>query len=125
MKMENHSLLLSVDVLLNEKNLVLNNQQVMTDYDLAKLLQVSASELRKKVKANRKRFPPAFLIELNDQHYSKSAVFKKSVYAFTWGGIMQAVVLFNTKRAIDIHLQLLRCYTKQSGVFDILRGIKK
>ena len=118
--MENHSLLLSIDALLNEKMLTINGQQVMTDQDLANLLQVSASKLRKKVKANMKRFPSDFLIAVNDQHFPQSANAKKIVYAFTWAGIMQAVSLFNTKRAIEIHLQLVRCYTEGAGVFDIL-----
>jgi phage regulator Rha-like protein len=123
--MENHSLLLSIDALLNEKMLTINRQQVMTDHDLANLLQITTGQLIKKVKANRKRFSSDFLITLNDQHFSQSAVVEKSIYAFTWGGIMQAVALFNTKRAIDIHLQLVRCYTKRAGVFGILQRIKK
>ena len=120
--MENHSLLLSIDALLNEKMLTINGQQVMTDYDLANLLQVSTGKLIKKIKANMKRFPHDFLIELTDQHFPQSAIGKKCIYAFTWAGIMQAVALFNTKRAIDIHLQLVRCYAKEAGVFDILRS---
>ncbi len=109
--MQNHSLLISVDVFLDEKMLSINGEQVLTENDLAILFQVTTSELIKKVKANSSRFPPDFLIELNDGS-------RKSKYAFTWGGIMQVASILHTKRAVDLHLQLIRCYVNDAGVFD-------
>ncbi|HKB44490.1 MAG TPA: ORF6N domain-containing protein [Chitinophagaceae bacterium] len=110
--MDNHSLLISIDALLEEKMLAINGHQVLPDYDLSELLQISIYHLRKKVKDNKKRFPADFLFTISNMNFSLSPCAKKSIYAFSWGGIMQAVGLFKTKRAIEIHLQLIRCYTK-------------
>jgi hypothetical protein len=116
--MENHSLLISVDALLDARMLIINGEQALTDCDLANLLQVNKKYLLRRVRSNRKRFPPDFLIELNNHHSTQTSITEKCTYAFTWGGIMQAVALFKTKRAVNIHLQLIRCYVKGSGLFD-------
>ena len=98
--MENHSLLISIDALLDEKMLIIKGQQVLTDYDLAELLQVSVGYLRKKVKENLERFPNDFLFNITKQNFSKrnsSVKAKRRFYAFSWGGIMQAAGLFKTQ----------------------------
>ena len=130
-QMENHSLLISIDALLEEKMLIINGQQALKDYDLAGLLQISNRHLRKKVKDNIERFSGDFLFYISEQHPQQRipsdeskrelpANCKAKVYAFSWGGIMQAAGLFKTKRAVEIHLQLIRCYTQLNSVFMIL-----
>ena len=76
--MENHSLLISIDTLLEEKMLIINGQQALTDHDLASLLQISTRHLRKKVKDNIKRFPGDFLFYISEQHSLQRAPFAES-----------------------------------------------
>jgi hypothetical protein len=111
--MQNHSLLISVDAFLHDKMLTVNDKQVLTENDLATLFNITTNLLLKKVKANIRRFPPDFLIEFKDSA-------QKCKYAFSWGGIMQAASILHTTRAVDLHLQLIRCYVKEAGVFDKL-----
>jgi hypothetical protein len=51
------------------KILVLRNQKVILDTDLANLYGVSVKRLNEQVKRNPKRFPPDFLFTLTEPEY--------------------------------------------------------
>jgi len=119
MKFENHSLLISIEALLNEKLQPVRGQRVFIDTEVASILEISLEHLQQKVRTNIKRLPQEFMFPLTRaemvQLFSKNTK-RKKIYAFTWGGLMMLAGLINSKRAIEIHGQLIRCYGK--GVFN-------
>jgi hypothetical protein len=66
----------------NDKNLAVNkiqneiytirNQQVMVDFDLAKLYQVETRVLNQLVKRNKERFPEEFMFQLTSEEFTNS-----------------------------------------------------
>lgn len=119
MKFENHSLLISIEALLNEKLQPVRGQRVFIDTEVASILEISLEHLQQKVRTNIERFPQEFMFSLTHvemvQLFSKKTK-RKKICAFTWGGLMMLAGLMNSTRAIEIHLQLIRCYGK--GVFS-------
>lgn len=71
MKISNDTVLISIDSLLEDracrqagKMRLINGENVLLDFELAELLQVSTQELIRKVRANKGRFPADFLIKI-------------------------------------------------------------
>ncbi|MEO8147011.1 MAG: ORF6N domain-containing protein [Bacteroidia bacterium] len=119
MKFENHSLLISIDAFLDEKMQNVREQQVLIDKEVAVILEISLEQLQQKIRDNINRFPEEFMFALNKKEIIKifpQGIKRKKIYAFTWGGLMMLAGLINTKRAINIHLQLIRSYGK--GIID-------
>ena len=129
MSVENHSLLISVDALLEEKMCIINSQQILFDYDLAMLFNVSTKQLIRKVQANRERFPDDFMFELTGQKYRMMLPVaehkRKKIFAFSLGGILQAAGLFRTARAVAITIQLIECIAGRVNVFDMLAKLTR
>jgi hypothetical protein len=122
MPIENHSLLISIDSLLNEKMLTIRGQSVLLDSDVAELLQITIPYLHKKVRENRTRFPEQFMFKTSPDELRKIiplSLKRKKIYVFTWGGIMMAAGQIRTKRADEISVQLIRRYGKGIG-FELL-----
>ena len=120
MKFENHSLLISIDALLNEKLQLIRGQRVFVDEEAAVILEISLKKLQQKVRVNINRFPEEFMFQLNRTEMINlfpKGTKRKKIYGFTWGGLMMLAGLVNTKRAIDTHIQLIRCYGKD--IFDL------
>ena len=125
MPVENHSLLISVDALLEEKMCILNGQKVLPDDELSKFLHVSITQLTSKVRANADRFPVDFAFVISNVQYrtlfKKDAYKRSGIYVFTLAGIMQAAGLFKTKRAVDITIQLINYIAGRVDVFKMLK----
>src|SRR5438093_1068137 len=122
MKFENHSLLISTDALLDEKMKFFRGERVLLDADAAEILDINIQQLHRKVRENIERFPEQFMFVLSKNEMAElflQGTKRKKIVAFTWGGLMMLAGLVNTKRAIEIHLQLIRCYGK--GIFDMLK----
>lgn len=119
LSVENHSLLISIDHLLEDKMLVIREHQVLLDEEVASLFQVDLKLLQRKIRENSSGMPEEFLFILNEEEQKRIfplGTKRKKIFAFTWGGIMTAVAFFHSQRAIEIHLQLIRCYSK--GMFE-------
>lgn len=61
----------------------IRGQQVMLDFDLAELYQVSTSALNQSVKRNAKRFPPDFMFQITQEEFDS---LKSQIVTSSWGG---------------------------------------
>ena len=105
------------------KILVLRNQKVILDTDLADLYGVSVKRLNEQVKRNPKRFPPDFLFTLTEPEYenlrSQNATSSSThggrrylPHAFTEHGAIMAASVLNSKRAIDMSIFVVRAFVQ-------------
>ncbi|MBE9489191.1 MAG: ORF6N domain-containing protein, partial [Bacteroidetes bacterium] len=66
MKNENHKSLVPKEIIMS-KILVIRNQKVIIDKDLAELYEVKTKRLNEQVKRNVKRFPSNFMFQLTKE----------------------------------------------------------
>lgn len=105
------------------KILVLRNQKIILDADLAELYGVSVRRLNEQIKRNPKRFPPDFLFTLTRPEYenlrSQNATSSSShggrrylPNAFTEHGAIMAASVLNSKRAIEMSIFVVRAFVQ-------------
>lgn len=113
------------------KILVLRNQKVILDADLAELYGVPVKRLNEQIKRNPKRFPRDFLFTLTRAEYrnlrSQNATSSSAhggrrylPYAFTEHGAVMAATVLNSKRAIEMSIFVVRAFVqmRQALAFD-------
>ena len=97
----------------------IRGQQVMLDFDLAELYQVSTSALNQSVKRNAKRFPPDFMFQITQEEFDslKSQIVtsswggtRKLPNAFTEQGLAMLSGVLNSDTAIDMHIRVMRAF---------------
>ena len=95
----------------------------MLDRDLAELYGVSAKVLNQAVTRNNLRFPPDFVFKLSTQEFAnwKSQIvtsnsdrmgLRKMPSVFTEEGVAMLSGVLRSKRAIAVHVQIIRTFTK-------------
>jgi hypothetical protein len=105
------------------KILVLRNQKVILDADLAELYGVPVKRLNEQIKRNRHRFPPDFLFTVTRQEYknlrSQNATSSSAYggrrylpHAFTEHGAIMAATVLNSKRAIEMSVFVVRAFVQ-------------
>jgi len=105
----------------SSKILVLRNQKVILDTDLAELYGVPVKRLNEQLKRNLQRFPPDFLFTLTRVEYqnlrSQNATSSFAhggrrylPYAFTEHGAIMAATVLNSKRAIEMSIFVVRAF---------------
>jgi hypothetical protein len=105
------------------KILVLRNQKVILDTDLAELYGVPVRQLNQQVKRNRNRFPADFLFTLTSAEYqslrsqivisnSGSGGRRYLPHAFTEHGAVMAATVLNSKRAIEMSIFVVRAFVQ-------------
>lgn len=105
------------------KILVLRNQKVILDTDLADLYGVSVKRLNEQIKRNPKRFPTDFLFTLTSEEYqnlrSQTATSSSShggrrylPNAFTEHGAIMAATVLNSRRAIEMSIFVVRAFVQ-------------
>ena len=105
------------------KILVLRNQKVILDSDLAELYGVSVKQLNQQVKRNRDRFPSDFLFTVTSAEYkdlrsqtvtssSKHGGRRYLPHAFTEHGAIMAATVLNSKRAIEMSVFVVRAFVR-------------
>lgn len=108
--------------IISAKILLIRNKKVMIDKDLAGLYGVNTKQLNQQVKRNVDRFPENFMFQLTQDEknevvtncdHLKTLKFSPVLpYAFTeYGAVMLAGVL-NSKRAIDVNIQIVKIFTQ-------------
>ena len=109
------------EIILN-KIMVLRDQKVMIDSDLAGLYGISTKRLNEQVKRNFKRFPDDFIFRITPEekemiiaqfsHLHNLKFSKTLPFVFTeYGAVMLASVL-NSEKAIAVNVQIVRTFTK-------------
>ena len=105
------------------KILILRNQKVILDADLAELYGVSVKQLNQQIKRNTHRFPPDFLFTLTKAEHEilRSQIVTSNSgrggrrylpYAFTEHGAIMAATVLNSKRAIEMSIFVVRAFVQ-------------
>ena len=103
------------------KIIIIRNEKVMLDKDLAKLYCVETKVLNQAIKRNIKRFPPDFMFKLIDEEFKnlKSQIVTSSwggrrtpPYAFTEQGVAMLSSVLNSQRAIEVNIAIMRAFVK-------------
>jgi len=100
--------------------LMLRGQKIMLDSDLAALYGVEAKNLKRAVRRNKDRFPDDFMFRLVKQEVaslrcqfgtSRSWGGRRySPYAFTEHGVAMLSSVLNSKRAIQVNIEIMRTF---------------
>ncbi|MFH1386704.1 MAG: ORF6N domain-containing protein [bacterium] len=124
--------------IIEKKIYLIRRQKVMLDKDLAALYNVETRQLRRQVKRNIERFPDDFMFVLSDKeteqmvcHFgtpSKSIFGGYLPYVFTEHGILMLSSVLNSKRAIQVNIQIMRTFAKLCQILashkDILKKVE-
>jgi hypothetical protein len=102
--------------------LVLRNQRVMLDYDLAVLYGVETRALKQAVRRNPDRFPRDFMFELSeheiDMMVSQFVTPDRRKFggakpmAFTEQGIAMLSSVLNSERAVKVNIAIMRTFVR-------------
>jgi hypothetical protein len=102
--------------------LVVRNQKVIIDADLAQLYGVDTKRLNEQVKRNIERFPHDFMFQLsaaektevvaNCDHLHKLKFSKALPYAFTEHGAIQAANVLASPRAVEMGIYVVRAFVR-------------
>ena len=92
----------------------------MIDRDLAELYGVATKVLNQAVKRNMERFPEDFMFQLTDKeqnelvtncdHLKNLNFSYQNAYAFTEHGVTVLSSVLNSKKAIEINVQVVRAF---------------
>ncbi|MBI4768230.1 MAG: ORF6N domain-containing protein [Deltaproteobacteria bacterium] len=107
--------------IIESKIFLIRGRKVMLDRDLSVLYGVTTGNLNKAVRRNWDRFPDDFLFQLTNQEV-KDLIFqfgtsrwggtRKLPYAFTENGVAMLSSILNSKRAIQVNIQIMRTFTR-------------
>ena len=111
------------------KIIVLRNQKVIVDRDLANLYGVETRVLNQAVKRNIKRFPEDFMFQMTNEELKawKSQIvmsesdrmgLRKPPYVFTEQGVAMLSSVLNSDRAILVNIQIMRVFTKLRALLE-------
>jgi len=102
--------------------LVIRDQRVILDSDLASLYGVTNKRLKEQVRRNRERFPSDFAFQLtkmekmevaaNCGHLEKIKYSRWLPYAFTEHGAIMAANVVNSKRAVEMSVFVVRAFVQ-------------
>ena len=114
-----------VSLILNERIvsriLLIRGKKVMLDKDLAELYGVETGALNRAVKRNIDRFPFDFMFQLTQKEYkslrcqigiSSRGGRRYLPMVFTEQGVAMLSSVLNSKRAIQVNIQIIRTFTK-------------
>ena len=100
----------------------IRGMKVMLDYDLAELYNVETKRLKESVKRSLFRFPDDFMFDLTRNEYnflrSQNTTLEKgrgkhskfNPYAFTEQGVAMLSSILNSKKAIEMNIQIVRTF---------------
>ena len=107
--------------IIESKILIMRGHKIMLDRDLAILYGVETKQLTRHVRRNMERFPPSFLLNLTYQEFtnlkrqfgtSSWGGTRKPPMAFTEHGILMLSSVLNSKKAIQINIQIMETFTR-------------
>lgn len=114
--------------------LMIRDQKVILDSDLALLYGVTTTRLNEQVKRNIERFPADFMFQLNkDEFDNLQSQFATSSsgwggrrnlpYAFTEHGAIMAASVLNSQRAIQASIFVVRAFVRMRQLLAPHKGI--
>jgi len=126
------------DELIINKIILLRDQKVLIDRDLAELYGVETRTLNQAAKRNLKRFPEDFMFQMTKEEFEfwKSQIvisnsdrmgLRKPPFVFTEQGVAMLSSVLNSDRAILVNIQIMRVFTKMRALLyshkEILRKL--
>ena len=106
---------------IEQKIFLIKGHKVMLDRDLAVLYGVETKILNKAVRRNIERFPRDFMFQLTKDEFdnlkfqfgtSSWGGTRKLPLVFTENGVAMLSSVLNSKRAIQVNIQIMRTFTK-------------
>ena len=108
---------------IESKIFIIRGKKVMLDKDLAVLYGVETKVLNQAVKRNILRFPEDFMFQLSQEEakelsrsqfvtLKRGQNIKYLPYAFAENGVAMLSRVLNSKRAIQVNIQIMRTFTK-------------
>jgi len=126
------------DDLVLSKIHIIRDVKVMIDEDLARLYEVETRRLNEQVKRNIERFPEDFMFQLTKEEFeilkSQNATSswggrRKLPYVFTEHGVLMLSSVLNSKKSIQVNIQIMRVFTKMRELLlshkDLILKIQK
>ena len=106
---------------IQNKILVIRNQQVMIDRDIAELYGVETKVLNQAVKRNIERFPQTFMFQLNNTEFtnwrsqfvtsnSDKMGLRRPPYAFTEQGVAMLSAVLKSDTAVNVSIQIMNAF---------------
>ena len=104
--------------------LVVREQRVLLDRDLAALYGVETRVLNQAVRRNRERFPADFMFDLEREEILRMSQivissdaraplkFSKNVFAFTEQGVAMLSTVLNSPRAVQVNIEIMRAFVR-------------
>jgi len=120
--------------MIRNKILLIRGKKVMLDRDLAELYGVQTKYLTRQVRRNKDRFPSDFLLILTRQELtnlrcqfgtSSWGGLRYHPYAFTEHGILMLSSVLNSKRAIQVNIQIMRMFTRLREMLTSHKELKQ
>ena len=119
---KNDNIMLPDEVVMT-KIFIVRGQKVMIDRDLAELYGVETRVLKQAVKRNIERFPEDFMFEMTKEELinwrsqfvtsnSDKMGLRYAPFCFTEQGVTMLSCTLNSKRAIQLNIQIVRIFTK-------------
>ena len=113
---------------------VIRNQKVLLDEDLAALYGVETRRLNEQVRRNAERFPADFMFQLSGEEYaalmSQFATSKpgrggrrKLPLAFTEHGAIMAATVLNSPQAVEVSIYVVRAFIRLREVLGTSREL--
>ena len=117
------------DELIINKIILLRDQKVLVDRDLAELYDVDTRTLNQAVKRNLKRFPEDFMFQMTKEEFEiwRSQIvisnndkmgLRRPPYVFTEQGVAMLSSVLNSDRAILVNIQIMRVFTKMRALLE-------
>jgi phage regulator Rha-like protein len=103
--------------------LVLRQQKVILDSDLAELYEIPVKQLNQAIKRNRERFPADFMFQLTEKEHRvlRSQIVTSNAgrggrryppYAFTEHGAIMAATVLNSPKAVEMSVFVVRAFVR-------------
>jgi phage regulator Rha-like protein len=120
---------------ITQRIILLREQKVLLDADLAALYGVETKRLNEQVRRNAERFPADFMITLNQDEWealrSQFATLKTGrgqhrkylPYAFTEHGAIMAAMVLNSPQATEVSVYVVRAFVKLREVLASHRDL--
>jgi phage regulator Rha-like protein len=117
--------------------LILRDQRVILDRELAALYGVTTKRLNKQVKRNAERFPEDFLFRLTrteTEVLNRSQITtgsqkhrdpKYPPYAFTEHGAIMAATILNSPRAVEMSVYVVRAFVRMRAMLSANRELSQ
>ena len=119
---------------IEQKIFLIRGHKVMFDKDLAALYGIETFNLNKAVRRNLDRFPKDFMFQLTEREF-KNLIFhfgisswggtRKRPRVFTEHGILMLSSVLNSKRAIQVNIQIVRAFTKLRKMLQSHKELKQ